>query len=199
MERMSELTSPSKDRLFFFEKQEGVVHDFEAPGWILDIGGGGEGIIGILKGEKVVAIDFHKEELEEAAEGPLKIVMDARNLQFLDGTFDTATAFFSLMYIKTTADLEKVFQELFRTLKARGQFLIWDIDVPRRMTDGKDIYVVPVSLSVADQEIETGYGQPWPDEKRDLALYLGLAEKTGFSVVDRQEKGQVFYLRLQKP
>jgi ubiquinone/menaquinone biosynthesis C-methylase UbiE len=196
---MSERTSPSNDHLFFFEKQEVVVHDFETPGWILDIGGGGEGVIGILKGEKVVAIDFHKAELEEAAEGPLKIVMDARDLQFLDGTFDTATAFFSLMYIKTTADLKKVFEEIFRTLKAGGQFLIWDIDVPRRMTDEKDIYVIPVAVKVADREIETGYGQPWPDEKRDLALYLSLAEKTGFRVVEQRKTGQVFYLRLQKP
>jgi hypothetical protein len=102
------------------------------------------------------------------------------------------------MYIKTTADLEKVFQELFRTLAASGQFLIWDMDVPERMTDEKDVYVVPVAVRVADQEIETGYGQPWPDEKRDLAFYLGLAEKTGFRVVEQRKTGQVFYLRLQK-
>ena len=37
---------------------------------ILDIGGGGEGIIGKLKGEQVVAIDPNKRELEEAARRP---------------------------------------------------------------------------------------------------------------------------------
>jgi len=42
----------SEDRLFYFEKQEVTVHDFHSRGWILDIGGGGEGVIGKLKGER---------------------------------------------------------------------------------------------------------------------------------------------------
>ena len=65
----------SEDRIIFFERQEVVVDDFEAPGYILDIGGGGEGIIGRLKGEQVIAIDPNRRELEGAAGGPLKIVM----------------------------------------------------------------------------------------------------------------------------
>ena len=69
-------------------------------GMILDIGGGGEGVIGKLMGEKVIAIDFKKEELLEAAEGPLKIIMDARELKFLNESFQTVTAFFSFMYFK---------------------------------------------------------------------------------------------------
>jgi len=92
----------SEDRLFYFEKQEVIVDDFDSPGYILDIGGGGRGVIGKLKGERVIAIDPSKRELEEAPAGPLKIIMDARDLQFLDGTFSTATSFFTLMYIKGT-------------------------------------------------------------------------------------------------
>ena len=44
-------TEPSENHLFFFERQEVVVQDFDSPGPILDIGGGGEGITGRLKGE----------------------------------------------------------------------------------------------------------------------------------------------------
>jgi len=54
----------SEDRLFFFEREEVVVEDFEATGFILDIGGGGRGVIGKLKGEQVIAIDPSKRELE---------------------------------------------------------------------------------------------------------------------------------------
>ena len=51
-------------------------------GRILDIGGGGEGIIAQFKGESVVAIDPNKKELEEApSKGDLKIVMDAKDLK----------------------------------------------------------------------------------------------------------------------
>ncbi len=56
----------SEDCLFYFEKQEVIVNDFDFPGYILDIGGGGEGVIGKLKGEQVIAIDPNKRELEEA-------------------------------------------------------------------------------------------------------------------------------------
>ena len=83
---------PIEERYFLFDTQEITVNDFDAAGYILDIGGGGEGIIGILKGESVIAIDLRKEELEEAADGPLKIIMDARDLQFLDSTFNTWAA-----------------------------------------------------------------------------------------------------------
>jgi hypothetical protein len=73
--------------------------DIELPpvfgtGYVLDIGGGGEGVIGRMEGLQVVAIDTREDELLEAPEGPLKVVMDARDLQFLDGTFFAATAFF---------------------------------------------------------------------------------------------------------
>ena len=89
-----------EERHYLYEKQVVVVEDFASTGHILDIGGGGEGIIGLLKGQDVIAIDIRRRELEEAAEGALKIVMDARDLQFLDGAFSTATAFFSLMCLK---------------------------------------------------------------------------------------------------
>lgn len=50
-----------EERFFLFEQQEVTVPNFESIGYILDVGGGGEGIIGILKGEKVIAIDARKE------------------------------------------------------------------------------------------------------------------------------------------
>jgi len=44
---MSEEQSESKaENIFFLEKQEVVVRDFDAAGLILDISGGGEGVIG---------------------------------------------------------------------------------------------------------------------------------------------------------
>ena len=61
-----------------------VAQPVDADGFILDVGGGGEGIFGKLNGSKVVAIDIGKKERQEAAFGPLKTVMDARVLQFLD-------------------------------------------------------------------------------------------------------------------
>lgn len=101
MKVKNHLPEISEDRLFFFEREEVIVDDFDTVGLILDIGGGGRGVIGELKNQQVIAIDPSKRELEGAVDGPLKIIMDATNLQFLDETFHTATSFYTLMYIKT--------------------------------------------------------------------------------------------------
>lgn len=70
-------------------------------GRILDNGGGGEGVIGQLKGEIVVAIDLKKSELESGIKSgdtkSLKIIMDTTNMKFIDNSFKTVTAFFSMM------------------------------------------------------------------------------------------------------
>lgn len=189
----------SEDRLFFFERQEVVVDDFDATGFILDIGGGGEGVIGRLKGEQVIAIDPSKRELEGAAAGPLKIIMDATNLQFLDGTFSTATSFYTLMYIKGTDDHKKAFSEVFRVLTPSGRLLIWDAVFPPRFDEDKDIAVFPLTVQLPDEEIDAGYGVLWPEEERDLSYYVQLAENAGFEVVSRRESDQMFFLELRKP
>ncbi len=188
----------SNERLFLFEQQEVVVDDFDAPGYVLDIGGGGEGIIGILKGEKVIAIDLRREELEEAPAGPLKIIMDARELKFMDASFGVATAFFSLMYLKSRTDCEKVFREVCRVLEPGGRFLIWDAIVPQCLDEDKDICGIPLTVQVGGQEINTGYGQPWPAEEHDLAFYLHLAEGSGFRVVEQKAEERTFFLELSK-
>ena len=67
--------------------------------FILDIGGGGEGIIRKLNGKQVVAIGTNEEELEETKNNNLKIVMDGAEMKFLPKTFEVCTSFFCLMYI----------------------------------------------------------------------------------------------------
>jgi ubiquinone/menaquinone biosynthesis C-methylase UbiE len=183
---------------YLFEPVELEVKDFGAEGYILDIGGGGEGVIGRLKGKYVIAIDMRREELEEAAEGPLKIVMDARDLQFLDDSFDTATAFFSLMYLKTRKDQQKVLEEARRVLKPGGYLHVWDIDLAEQPETDKEIYIVQLRYRVGEYEMGTGYGQRWPEEARSRQYYLELAEQAGFRHVHTEKNKHTFYLLLQK-
>ena len=187
-----------EERYDVYERQFVTVDDFSSSGHILDIDGG-EGIIGLLKGQDVIAIDVNRRELEEAAEGALKLVMDARDLQFLDDSFDTATAFFSLMYLKESADYRKVFDEASRVLRPGGCFLIWDTNISERPDVLQPSYVVLLTVRVKGQEIETGYGQPWPAGTHDLSFYERLAQQTGFQIKDRETEGHSFFLRLQKP
>jgi SAM-dependent methyltransferase len=136
--------------MHLFERQDFVVADFQATGYILDIGGGGEGIIGQMKPTQVIAIDLSKRELEEAPAGPLKIVMDATNLKFLDASFDTATAFFSLMYMRPEVQ-QRVFAEVFRVLTRGGRWIIWDAVIPRAFeNDARPSVPVPLPASRQD-------------------------------------------------
>ena len=186
-----------EDNYFFFEEQAVVVNDFKASRLILDIGGGGEGIIGQVKGKQVVAIDPNRSELEQAAEGPLKIVMDATSLLFLDKSFEVVTSFFTLMYIKGTLH-EKVFAEVYRVLESNGRFLIWDAHLPQRMAEEKDIVAFYLNVKLPDREIETGYGTKWPAQTQGLSHYKELAEQVGFVTYGQRERGRLFYLELQK-
>jgi ubiquinone/menaquinone biosynthesis C-methylase UbiE len=188
----------TEDQIYFLEPQEVSLDDFGAAGYILDIGGGGEGIIGRLKGQQVIAVDPNRRELEEAAEGPLKIVMDARDLKFLDGAFNTVTSFFALMYIQGP-DHEAVLREVFRVLAPGGRFLIWDVILPRCLDESKVITAFRLSVELPGETVSTGYGARWPEREQDLAYYRRLAEAVGFEVLAQRERGRTFFLELGRP
>lgn len=184
--------------LYLFEPVTIEIKDFPSEGYVLDIGGGGEGVIGRLKGKDVVAIDVSKEELEESAFGPLKVIMNARDLKFLDSSFNTASAFFSLMYLKDQEDHRKVFAELARVLKPGGFFHMWDVDLTERPQTDKEYYVVQIQYRVDGKEFKTSYGQKWPKEVRNEDYYTALAIEAGLRLVSKVRNQNTFYLVFQK-
>lgn len=183
----------------YFDRQEVVVPDFAADGFILDIGGGGEGVIGRLKGDQVLSIDPYKDELENAPSTNMKIVMDGRDLKFLDGSFNTAAIFYTLMYI-SAEDHEKVFREVKRVLKHGGRLLIWDVNLPVWKDSSKEFGVYRFIFKLPQKEIATGYGAKFPKTAdQNMQYYLSVAQKTGFKVIAARNNDPSFYLELQTP
>ncbi|WP_105619706.1 class I SAM-dependent methyltransferase [Vallitalea okinawensis] len=186
-----------EERMHFIMNQEVTLDGDFKGNMILDIGGGGEGIIGLCYGSRVVSIDPNRGELEEAAEGPVKIVMDSRELLFLDESFDTATSFFTLMYIDSK-DHATVFKEIYRVLKEDGQFVMWDTTIPKYNNGDKDIFVVKLRVETPIKSIETGYGVLWENKEQSIDYYADLGRKAGFKVVRREVNDQTFKIVFSK-
>ena len=190
---------PDMSEVYALPHQHIYLSDFnDKGGLILDIGGGGEGIVGLLKGQKVVAIDRNKRELMGTKNAALKIVMDAKELKFLDDSFDTATVFFSFMYMPEE-DLESVMAELWRVLNPGGELLIWDaiVKVPKEELV-KKYFLVMMTVHFPDgSKVEAGYGHLLKNQRAEM--FLKPAEKIGFNVLEKSEDECTFFTRLQKP
>ena len=190
--------SPARTEI---EREEIVIPDFAASGYILDLGGGCRGTIGRVKGEQVVAIDISMKELNEAPSGFLKIVMDASDLKFPDKSFHTVTAFFALMFIKPELHA-KVFAEAHRVLAAGGEWLIWDASVPARTAGSDNTFLINLHTKLPKETIDYGYSVLQLDMARDSGYYRRLAEQAGFRVADVDVLGRsrtAFFMRLHKP
>jgi len=166
----------------------------EANGFILDVGGGGEGIIGKLNGNQVVAIDTSERELMETHNEALKVVMNAVDLKFLPKSFDVCTAFFSFMYIQKGIH-QKVFEEVFRVLKDNGRFLIWDARIPESVTIYKT-FTVHLKVKLPNGEVETSYGVRC--QAQNIEHFKELAKLTGFKVTKEWSKSEIYHLEIHK-
>jgi SAM-dependent methyltransferase len=184
-------------RIYTFDRQELSVADFPAPGLILDIGGGGEGIIGRIKGSQVVAIDLYAWGMRRTPPGPLKIVMDASDLKFLDESFGAVTSFFTLMYMDVPTQT-KALREAHRVLQPGGRLRIWDVELTVSPDPKKDIAMYPFLFRLPSGTVETGYGTAFPRQAMGLEHYVRLVEAAGFTVEERQADGRTFRLVARK-
>jgi len=188
----------AEEKMFFIDPHLIDLTNVELSGRILDIGGGGEGIIGIYKGAQVIAIDRKKSELEEAIDGDyLKIIMDAKDLQFLDGTFETVTAFYLFMYVPME-NRKEIFEEIYRVLKEGGELVLWDMVITKKGENNKELYGAEVKVIIGDKEIDTAYGTHW-NKEQDLKYFIDLGKKIGFKVSSKEEVGKKIFIRFQKP
>ena len=175
-------------------RQKVIISNIELFGRVLDIGGGGEGVISRHSKDRVVAIDIREDELSETPDLGLKVIMDACNLQFLDKYFDNVTCFFSLMYMNET-QIEMFFNEAYRVLKKDGILWIWDA---RMSIDcSYDVFVAQLEVHISENEVLTpGYGVEWIREHS--AKYIKpFYEQAGFEELELRENGETFFIRLR--
>lgn len=178
-----------KPQIVSFEQFKSV------PAPILDLGGGGAGVIGRLFGKAVTAVDLRQSELDETPNGPIKVVADARNLPFESNHFATATAFYFFMYLNSS-DYLAVLNEAYRTLAPGGDFYIWDTVIQEQGTDPATLFAVPVAVKLPNQWIKTAYGVSWKGRLLNATILEKLAETAGFIVQKSMTDHQNAFLLL---
>ncbi len=190
-----ELKNLEKD-FFLFKQKEIKLSPFSNNLKILDIGGGGEGIIGLLNGNNVVSIDKLKNELDETNNDSLKIVMDATKMSFCDNSFDISTAYFSFMYMPLETK-RLVFKEVYRVLKKDGIFKIWDIQTSDKDFNNKENGIVFIKSILPNKTIEAGFGTNISNIIENDEL-LNIAKKIGFSIIKTNYNNEVIEIELKK-
>jgi SAM-dependent methyltransferase len=164
-------------------------------GSILDVGGGGEGVISRHSGQRVTAIDKRREELEESPDIGLKIVMDACEMGFLDGSFDNVTCFYTFMYMREN-EVPKVLSEAYRVLKRGGRLWIWDtmmMPVPTA-----EVLLVPLEVIISNElTLTPTYGISLTRGQTCESIRLA-CEKAGFPLESGRENGPSFAMCLLK-
>ena len=165
----------------------------ELKGTILDIGGGGEGVIGQLYGGQVVAIDNCREELDEAPNCCGKLLMDATAMTFADNAFDNVTAFYSLMFMKE-AQQQSTLYEAARVVKPKGEVHIWDCNIESAFPDP---FCTDVDILLPDREIHTTYGICKTD-KQSMDTIILMCESAGLTLETAETAGAHFYIKCRK-
>lgn len=166
----------------------------ELCGSILDIGGGGEGIIGRLYKSAVTAVDNMQEELDEAPSCCKKLLMDAAALDFADESFDNVTFFYSLMYMSTDVKV-KAIEEACRVLKTGGVLTIWDVEFESAYPDA---FSVELDISLLDENIRTEYGIIGTDVAQSEESIISMCCECGLNPLEHEENGGHFHIVLKK-
>ena len=163
----------------------------ELTGDILDLGGGGEGVIGRIYGEQVTAIDVSREELDEAPGACRKLVMDATAMTFPDASFEHVTSFYTLMYM-TQEQQRLALLETARVLRPGGMLHIWDAAFPAPYPEP---FLAELDIDAAGTPIHTTYGVIKLDRQSADSI-AALAADAGLVPAGREEKVGHFRLRF---
>ena len=162
-------------------------------GSILDVGGGGECVIGQLFGSAVIAIDCSQDELDDAPDCCEKRLMDAAELTFPDASFDNVTFFYSLMYM-TRDTQQKAVAQAARVLKPGGLLHIWDAKIASAYPDP---YIVDLEIHAGDLTIPVTYGIV-KAEGQSADAFLQLLNENGLRILQTTSECGQFYIAAEK-
>jgi ubiquinone/menaquinone biosynthesis C-methylase UbiE len=160
-------------------------------GRILDIGGGGEGLVSRIEREKVCVVDYRLSEIREAQihGAPANwIVGDGRHLGFKDASFDMVTLWFSLGYMREWYIKKQVVEEAKRVLIDDGTISI----MASRIPESAEQFVFWAHFALPDGTIsQTGYGVRG-NQGQTLERVVELLNDLEFRMLNTEDHGEWF-------
>lgn len=173
------------------------LHELNSDGLILDIGGGGEGLVSRIEGSKVCAIDIRLSEIREAQiHGPPAnwFVGDGQTLCFQDDAFDVVTLWFSLGYMSDWVIKERVLKEAHRVLQKNGKVSILASNIP----ESCERLIFWGHFTLPDSTVsQTGYGVRG-GQNQTLDRIAKLLENTGFKIQSKEDNDAWFKIQATK-
>ena len=178
-------------------EQKITLKRMEGEGLILDIGGGGEGLVSRIEGNRVCAVDIRLSEIREAqihGHSSNWFVSDGRTLCFGDEVFDIVTLWFSLGYMSEWTIKRAVLEEAHRVLKDSGCLSILASHIPVSSTS----VIFWGMFTLPDGTVsKTGYGVRG-GQSQTLDSILELVSETGFCQHHSEDHHEWFKVESRK-
>jgi ubiquinone/menaquinone biosynthesis C-methylase UbiE len=177
--------------------QKITLEHIQTEGMILDIGGGGEGLVSRIEGSKVCAIDIRMSEIREAQiHGPPAnwFVGDGQTLCFQDDVFDVVTFWFSLAYMSDWSIKQRVLEEAYRVLSKGGQLSILASRIPNEC----ERLIFWGNFTLPDGTVsQTGYGVRGR-QGQTVERVAELLEKTEFKIKSQVDHDAWFEIQATR-
>ena len=170
---------------------------FSGKGLILDIGGGGEGLVSRIEGNRVCVVDIRISEIREAqihGHSSNWFVVDGANLCFNDEVFNIVTLWFSLGYMNDWNTKRAVLDEAYRVLRKNGRLSIMASNIPKTT----ERFIFWASFTLPDGfRSRIGYGVKG-SQNQTLPRIVDLVTKAGFIQHQYEDHDEWFKIESRK-
>ncbi len=164
---------------------------------ILDVGGGGEGLVARVAGSRVCVVDSNIDKIREARiheEQANWFNCDGASLCFKDASFDLATLWFSLGYMRSWHVKEQVLKETYRVLRDDARLSIW----AGRIDCDEQGFLLRTDIIFPDGTVSRfGFGVAG-QQNQTLETVSKTLDSLGFHIERSWEEGYVFYIDSRK-
>ncbi|MHA1926931.1 MAG: methyltransferase domain-containing protein [Candidatus Thorarchaeota archaeon] len=166
-------------------------------GLIIDIGGGGEGLVSRIEASRVCAVDINLDKIREAMiHGQVSqwILSDGRMLSAKNERFRVATLWFSLGYVRDWTAKAQVVSEVDRVLMQSGHISI----LGAKIACSEARFVLRAHLHFPDGSIsQMSYGMSG-GQKQDIETVAKLLQETGYGDITCEDNEYWFHIEAEK-